>query len=835
MDNLYEKTDQFRLLISGTPYIIEEPVGWDGIKIIIKRDKDYHGLDFEFTDGDVNLTFTEVSGLSIIASQYKNYGNDADVILQFGFLSNDVFTTEFEGYVDFNTYKKVDIGIECSVKRKNFNDTLETRFETPVTLKSITTIDGDSMPAIDPVNIVLHSKALSVKFVNKTDMLNMGGAMFTGRPHDIYFFPDFSQPEFDDIAERNNPGVGAYTTNPTSVGNYNWDIKSTGAFNISIDVQFKVGIKLIKKSGLFTKSPEVKGWSLKFMLYINSTAYEIGRTSGNSGKTFASGTVSGKLEKTVEIKQNDKIYIFGVFNYDGKHDWNAVEIQEMNMQRLYVTLQGETKTESSGADFFLIHETADRVLKSISNNQAYLKSDLLGRTDLGYPENGEASLFAISNGYQIRNFETTKRNVIISMKEILTSLNALYGIGMNIEQEGSDKYVRIERFDYYYRDVEIISLDNVSDYQEQIDTDIIYNEIEIGYKKYPTDEISVMDEFNTKHSYITPIVSYKKKLSLLSELIGSGYAIELTRRQQLNNSPTDSWKYDEDNFIVAVVDGVSESYQASFSSYGRIQIVGKSFKAKLGDKVQITGSLYNNKTFTVTSISQPLFSSYTYVYVSESVISENFRTIGIKILGSFRPERDENFNYISNILGRETSYNLRISPKRMLLNHSQWINSGLAYKQGYDLIKNTFFSLNGDLRTRMTGEEDIIEEKANEALLELDGFEKIFRPEKITFKAPLTYDQIKYIKECHQNQNQDGKNYGYIRVKDDEGNWKAGYLMSLEYNPVNEMCSFVLRKKYAPLNDGFECSDYSTWNFSQFEAATGLPAEIEQCKFSDFI
>lgn len=275
-----------------------------------------------------------------------------------------------------------------------------------------------------------------------------------------------------------------------------------------------------------------------------------------------------------------------------------------------------------------------------------------------------------------------------------------------------------------------------------------------------------MDEFNTKLQFSTPIISFKKKLSIISRLIGSGFAIELTRRKK--DSKEDTWKYDEDNFIIAV-------------------------------KNDGTG---------------------------------------------WKPEKDEAFiSPVTGIDSPSTAYNLRLSPKRMLLAWSKWINSCLVFKKGFDVLKNTFSSKNGDLTTQFKdtetcaiGDSDktLVQENADIALSDMDLFEKTFTPDRIYFNAPLTWQQILLIKRCHQNQDNDGKNYGYIRVRDNDGVYQKGYLISLKYNPTTETCTFVLKKKYQPGDSDFNCADYANWTFGDFEVASGLSTDIEQCKFENF-
>ena len=777
MENMYQSDDVFRLWVDGEWHIIREPVGWDKINMVIKRDKDFHGLDFEFSDGTAVLQFTEVSGRQLILDEFKKHGNDSRIILQFCFLRNDEIIVDYEGHLDFNPYKKTSNTFECNVKRKTFDDNIETRIETPVTLTSNKTIDGSDMPDMNMVSLPLHSKAIVQTFTvdRAYDATQYFSYPFSnksgdGSAHTYYVTPDYSTNITSEIETTGTNIFGVYEQEPVYGDKWDFDLKSAGSFRVTIKFLMRFGFYLTPR--LTGRSGRILSWTFGFYLVrkrgIVLDTFNIGDPiSGNEPDKRLDFTFSGSMDQDIDLMVGDKLYIYGKFNFDGDRNWNR-ETTELWMDITKVSLKGKTEAPSSLANTFLMHDVVDRVLQSISDKKARLKSNFLGRPDLGYPEMGCGAKQVITNGYQIRQFDIVNRPVIISMKEILESLNAFHCIGTSYELDEDGYYFRLERFDYFYRDVEIMTIEEPSNYFEETDLDIIYNEIEVGYNKFPEDDVSVLDEFNTKHSYITPIISYKKKLSILSKIIGSGYALELTRRKKFAATPVDSWKYDEDNFLITV---------------------------------RQNGS-------------------------------------------AWVPEKDEAFvSPVKGVISPETSYNLRRSPKRMLLAWAEFINSGLAYKKVSDIIKNTFFSKNGDLSTQFKetetcsigdSEKDIITEKSDLFLIDNDGFKKIFSPDRITFKAKLNYDQIRFIKRCHQNQDTDGKNYGYIRVKDNDGEYQKGFLMQLDYNQNTEMCSLVLRKKYANLSSPNNCTDYADWDFSQFEAATGLSPEIEQCRFNDF-
>jgi hypothetical protein len=116
--------------------------------------------------------------------------------------------------------------------------------------------------------------------------------------------------------------------------------------------------------------------------------------------------------------------------------------------------------------------------------------------------------------------------LIISLKDLLTSVKNIYCLGYGVERAGSRDVVRVERVSYFYRDKKIYEFDHCLSYREEVAKDILYNELEFGYDKFLSSGFNTLDEFNTKHEYITPIKTNKAKLTVKSSLITSGYSIE---------------------------------------------------------------------------------------------------------------------------------------------------------------------------------------------------------------------------------------------------------------------------------------------------------------------
>jgi len=763
--NLYQDPDIFRLGIGDDWYIIDMPIGWQNVEFHIMRDEVYHGLNYEYNDGEIELGFDLAAGFELLEAAYLADGNDAQVRFQFGRDLSGLFLPDVDAWVDFNTRKIDRDKITCSVKRKTFNDDIENKSEVIVSLT-----DG-YLP------LPLHSK-----LIRKQSLLNTGVQTGTDTvlPAErvsaytvnyefrqfVYGFIDFTKATAGDLS-KSAPSFGVQTTWPVTNKQYVFKTDGGGPFNFAIDLRVRMGTHMNQPSIAF-ETPRQRRWNYDWYLIIVSggvnTFYTfdggVGGEINNSRNNDI--TVTFKLNKSLTLLQDDEVYIYGQYSFGASGSYNSVNAQQ-DFVYVNLAITGDTLAKPTITSTKLAYEVGQGILDDITGGQAKLRSNLLGRTDIGYAQDGCASLMAYLGGYLIRGFTYDKRPIQITFKDWIAGLNAVYAIGLSYELNADGTYgVRLEQQDYFYADVLVTVFSGVSEYNEVTDVKRIYNELDFGYDKFPTDDVSTLDEFNTRHTYLTPIQSLKAKFTQISPQCASGDAIELTRRVQFSTTSQDSYKYDEVNFIVALLrDG-----------------------------------------------------------------------------NGYKPEKAENY-VLSGVVGPDTVYNLRYTISRNIDRWGRWLNSAWAYKKPSAVIQNKYVAKNGDLTSQYVGSSPCETNRqfteANDIYVnDLKDADKLFYPENITFKVRLSWQTLSLLRRCYSGNDSSGKNYGYIGVQDPNGDTQYGYLKSLTYSPATELGTFVLYKKYIPLGTPFDCTDYSNYTFAEFESATGLPIEIEQCRFNNF-
>jgi hypothetical protein len=90
----------------------------------------------------------------------------------------------------------------------------------------------------------------------------------------------------------------------------------------------------------------------------------------------------------------------------------------------------------------------------------------------------------------------------------------------------------------------------VNGIKETIDKNLIFKKITLGYNKWQAEDISSIDDPQTKRVYSTFFENIGTELNLLSGWIAASLAIEVTRRKTI--AKTTDYKFDNDTFLIAV-------------------------------------------------------------------------------------------------------------------------------------------------------------------------------------------------------------------------------------------------------------------------------------------
>jgi hypothetical protein len=95
-----------------------------------------------------------------------------------------------------------------------------------------------------------------------------------------------------------------------------------------------------------------------------------------------------------------------------------------------------------------------------------------------------------------------------------------------------------------------MDFDNVIEIDREYDPDYLFNKVEIGYTQWQSENISGIDDPQTKHTYASRFQKIGKGTTMYSDFIAASLAHEVTRRQTITKSK--DYKFDNETFITAI-------------------------------------------------------------------------------------------------------------------------------------------------------------------------------------------------------------------------------------------------------------------------------------------
>jgi len=235
------------------------------------------------------------------------------------------------------------------------------------------------------------------------------------------------------------------------------------------------------------------------------------------------------------------------------HQKQAHSNYEVEMTTNIATLvyTNNSHIDGSHSDVILPFDAFNRLLQLMTGRtDTVLKSDHLGRTDLGHSEDGAGSLLGIANGFYARQF--TDKNLSISWNDAILSYGVADMLSYSIERKGLQEYVRIEPLSYFFGSKVIPLTNPIKDVEIKAATAYSYSGLEIGFEKGGDDydEADGLTEYNGQHIYTTPLSRAASKYKKLSKIRGDMTGFEFARRKPESEHPTTDTNYDTDNFFL---------------------------------------------------------------------------------------------------------------------------------------------------------------------------------------------------------------------------------------------------------------------------------------------
>lgn len=519
--------------------VIDEPIGFNDDDLEYSRNKDYHGV---FTLFSNNLEFYG-SSKTIILDIYNTYGINSKLKLTKEVLEEDttqvntmLWVKEYEGFLDFTTLSYDDIKATCKFNASSLSSLIKSRESTDIEIERTTTLDGREIPKINTELITLTERDVLVvnqSIIDGTQIL-MGTAELTPLTKVV------SNQDDDFSAQVITSTSGGYTAD-----NFFWTSNSDASTTLNIDVTIDASANILYSggnSGASYSTFEIHkfGWDGTNYNFIEK--YTIGTISYNG----VSNTLT--FNQDISLSLDDSLAL--VLN----SSYSICTITKLNITASESSSYTTTITNNK---FVFIHELLDKLYTIITDKDNIVYSEYFGRTDLGYASLGSGGYTGLISGFWIRNFDENAERYkppVISPRDLVRSLDAVFNIGMGIEKIGRKERVVIEDKKYFYQNVVGIKLPNqVNNLTRDVYTDLFFNELEVGFSKSGGyDREMGLDEPNAKSTFTTFVTALKNKYSKVSKVRGDSYGKEFARRKPQDKFPTEDTQYDDYNWFLDI-------------------------------------------------------------------------------------------------------------------------------------------------------------------------------------------------------------------------------------------------------------------------------------------
>jgi hypothetical protein len=562
---------EYRFYLNGDP--CEEPIGWADFELSMRRDDKTHGIQFEVSTG--TLRFYGPDAL-YLKEQKELHGIKAHVEFVAQEFCDDPYTPfeEIRGQLNFGKYKEL-CGNQCLVELPVEEDSCRLIFKNKYDQK----VDLDSALTFNGINSLPNYTGLRIDMELPPKALQAAVDGSVGEEDNIVEFDEtiiqaarfFIRPTY--IIERyNNILTGQLV--PVS----NWDTTDGADFPISPQLLFEDIIACF--DGDFEYSGRQKGLLEITENGSNAGVYalkhKIVKWDGN-GSIFNDSTLIAEhvffddFGNPVEIPYSVSFdnTLSGILTLaEGDGLYNVIEVGVLTAlsaslhfkvtydDDTFFTLSARKECPSTNAEVYLIHETLSRIAESITDMCIRVKSSYYGRIDsqpFAFPSDGCGGLRLLTSGLKIRRAPDGK--FFASMKDVVEGLNSIDNIGFDIvpDPDLPNRFLMyIEEVGYFYQDEEVFIIDHIPEGTVEMQEQMHYAKVNVGYKKWEVEGVNGLDEFNSTREYRTSIDTVNNTLDITSNLIAGSYPLEITRQQNFADSGAADTKFDNDIFIVTL-------------------------------------------------------------------------------------------------------------------------------------------------------------------------------------------------------------------------------------------------------------------------------------------
>lgn len=266
-----------------------------------------------------------------------------------------------------------------------------------------------------------------------------------------------------------------------------------------------------------------------------------------------------------DFKKGDKLYLYVHVRHEG--NYHRLVLESYNVTQIfnitvpvselftYIRINGVSEYEETECEGIMVYEAFNQIATSLIGQVNSFKSNYLGRTDLGYAEDGEGALRMLTRGKNVRGRSIEDSFISASFNELLRDgFDAIDGMSFGFEYNDEGRIIlRVEPIEYFYNTDNLITLENVSALSKKVLKEKFQTNINLGYSKWTGQkDVGTIFEINSTRQFYTGITKLNNTEDKISNLVTGSYAIESTRRLVIQSNEQDG-EYDEDLFCICVL------------------------------------------------------------------------------------------------------------------------------------------------------------------------------------------------------------------------------------------------------------------------------------------
>lgn len=765
-----------------------DPKGWDEVVLTHERDDKWHGVFYGFSQ-ELGF-FCKGGGKEFVDAAYDDLGQEANMRLKLETQCNGQWSTVLEGKVNFSSYRQEYISNVLyswlNVENDDIATLLKNREDTNVNLLATESLSGVALNTYGRLNydLNLHSKVVRVESEWSGNNHNCCYRFTSNGLKELYSLPELDIVKKDFPATNNQESrcdfdvtFNGWMDSAAPIANTDnsivfdtqqtvtltWTARGRITFS-SFDVSIPGGACDPSTCGTNTANTKLFDSVSPVLRFLfgndkNTTVEENSNCVSadqdtikfvplTTMSTFAAPsqsfirTFDTASSTQITLNPGDKMWLQWVIDMNYLSASGDLTL-EFEYDELTVNIISDTVDTASTGKAICIHEAWSRLTEIITDQPLAFKSEFFGRTDsqgLSYNDNGYGGFTALASGKAIRGF--TDYRFETNLKDMFESCWAVWGVGLGVETHNGIFVARVEEMDYFYSNTVLFTFDYVSRIQMRHRQDLVYNEVELGYAKWQTENVNGLDEPNTKATWAaTAIKSNKNRFSALSPYVAGMYPLELTRREGVSTEDT---RYDEEIFFICL------------------------------STVTNDNSGYNAGTPTELNIAEK---------------DEHFSNGGT-----------------TGLISPSTAYNLRLMPslnyQRLVRQFcAGWTKVStfdvkLSQTEGNISVVYSYAPTNEALRAEnYPGSYGSVDQNVKDRIF-IDPLSQsggigwglpLWEPEEYTFEYPLPFSQ--YLQFL-------ANPYGLIKFSDTNKDYISGWVTKLEYNLKYKTGNFTILRKY---------------------------------------